>query len=81
MEEKGAGEFTLGKRCRGICASLGKKCRGIRTDRGKRCREFVLVDGKVPGICTGGEKGAGDGKRYREFVRPVGKGLVTGDYR
>ena len=40
-----------------------------------------LCGEKVPGIFTGGGKGAGDGKRCREFVRPVGKGLVTGDYQ
>ena len=36
---------------------------------------------KVPGIRIGGGKGAGDGKRHQEFVRPAGKGLVTDDYR
>ena len=53
---------------------------------GNLCREKVSGNSyrwreKMPGICTGGGKGAGDGKRYREFVRSMGKGLVTGDYR
>ena len=40
-------------------------------------REFASES--LPKFTIG--KGAGDGKRYREFVRPAGEGLVTGDYR
>ena len=72
-----------------ICAGGGKRRRGIYAREkvpGNLCREKVSGNlyrwrKKVPGIFTGGGKGAGDGKRYREFVRPAGKGLVTGDYR
>ena len=56
----------------------------VRETGGNLYREKVpgnLCGEKVPGIFTGGGKGAGDGKRCREFVRPVGKGLVTGDYQ
>ena len=69
-----------------ICFSLLFFIKGIwvRKTGGNLLRLKVpgnLCGEKVPGIFTGGGKGAGDGKRCREFVRPVGKGLVTGDYQ
>ena len=76
-----------GKRRRGIYArekGPGNLCREKVSEN--LCREKVSGNlyrwrKKAPGIFTGGGKGAGDGKRCREFVRPVGKGLVTGDYQ
>ena len=70
MPGKGVGEFASGKNV-GEFVQMEEKGAG----NSYRWREMV------PGIRIGGGKGAGDGKRYREFVRPAGKGLVTGDYR